>query len=322
MPMDRRTFTSLLTTSVLPLAASAQSAEWPTRPVRVIAPAPPGGSLDRLTRMLCEDLAKSLGQPFVVDNRPGAGGTIGSAFAASAPADGYTVLMSGVFNAIAPSLFAKLPYSYLDDFVHIAPTFHGPNVLVTRAESPYTSLAKLVSAARGTAIDYASAGTGTSGHLTMALLQRAGGLQLTHVPYKGSAPAMQDVLGGQVPVIATNQDAVLPLVKSGKLRALAVTGAQRNPAFPGVPTFAESGFPEVVVVSWGAVAVRKGTPAIVVERLRAATLRALKSPQLRQPLEADGWEFFDSQAGQFDAFAKTETERWAQIVRAAGIRPE
>jgi tripartite-type tricarboxylate transporter receptor subunit TctC len=266
-------------------------------------------------------MAKLIGQPFVVDNRPGAGGTIGSAAAATAAADGYTMLMSGVFNAIAPSLFSKMAYNYLEDFIHVAPTIYGPNVLVTRPDAPYSTLQELASAARAKpgAIAFASAGKATSGHLTMEMFQKAAGVQMVHVPYKGSAAAMQDVLAGQVPMIATNQDAVLPLVRSGKFKALAVTSAQRNPAFPTVPTFVESGFKDVVVTSWGALAVRRGTPAAVVERLRAAATKAMQVPSVREPLEATGWVVFDMKPDAFEAYVRDESRRWGDVIRAAGL---
>lgn len=320
--LNRRTFTTALAASAWPVLGLAQATDWPNKAVRLVTPAPPGGSLDRMARLLAEDFAKAFGQPFVVENKPGAGSTIGTAAAAQAPADGYTLLMSGVFNAITPAMYDKLPYNYLEDFVHVAPTMHGPNVLVTRADSPYVSLAQVVAAAKAKpgSIDFASAGAGTSGHLTMEMFQRAAGINLTHVPYKGSAQAIQEVMGGQVTMIATNQDAVLQLVKSGKLKALAVTGAQRNPAYPGVPTFVEAGFKDVVVTSWGALAVRRGTPQAVIDKLRAETARTLQSPRVRQPLEADGWVFFDTPAAQFEGYVRSETERWGQVVRAAGVR--
>lgn len=327
--MHHRTLTRrALAATVLALtagtAAWAQNSDWPTAPIRIVAPAPPGGSLDRLSRMLGEELGKSFGQAVVVENRPGAGGSIGTQAVAAAPADGYTLLSSGVFNAITPSLMAKLPFNYLQDFTHIALLMHGPNVLVARPDFPHDNLASLVAAARkdGNALNFGSAGNGTSGHLTMEMFQRAAGVQLTHVPYKGMAPAMQDLLGGQISMMATNQDAVLPLVKSGKLKAIAVTSARRNPAFPNVPTFVEAGFADVVVTSWGALAVRKDTPAPVVQRLRDATLKALQLPHIRQPLEADGWVFFDMPPSQFEAFVRGETERWSGIVKAAGLKAQ
>ncbi|MDP9962895.1 tripartite-type tricarboxylate transporter receptor subunit TctC [Variovorax paradoxus] len=304
----------------LPFGSFAQ-ADWPTRAVRIIAPAPPGGSLDRLARTLSDEYAKAMGQPFVVENRAGAGSTIGTAAVAAAPADGYTLLMSGVFNTISPSLYAKLPYDYLKDFIHVAPTAAGSNVLVVRPEFPANNLAELIREAKAKpdTLSYASAGSGTSGHLTMELFQRAAGIKLMHVPYKGSAPAMTDVLGGVTPMIATNQDAVLPFLKTGKLKALGITTAHRIPAFADVQTFVEAGFTDLVVSSWGAVAARRGTPVAIAERLRTTTYRVLRQPNVRKPLEADGWELMAMGQADFEAFARKETERWSEVIKAANI---
>lgn len=254
-------------------------------------------------------------------NRPGAGSTIGTAMVAAAPADGYNVLMSGVFNVISPSLYSKLPYDYLRDFVHVAPTASGSNVLVVRPDFAANNLAELVrmAKARPDKFAFASAGSGTSGHLTMELFQRQAGIRLTHVPYKGSAPALTDVLAGITPMIATNQDAVIPFLKSGQLKALGITTARRLPAFPDTPTFVEAGYPDMVVASWGAVAVRRGTPQPIIDRLRNATQQALKLPAVRKPVEADGWEIMEMNPADFDAFARKETARWAQVVKAVNI---
>ncbi|WP_198083400.1 tripartite tricarboxylate transporter substrate binding protein [Variovorax sp. E3] len=322
--LSRRAFSLGLGASAvaLPFGSFAQGSDWPTRPVRLVAPAPAGGSLDRLARTLGDEYAKALGQPFIVDNRPGAGSTIGTNAVVAAPADGYTLLMSGVFNVISPSLYARLPYDYLKDFVHVAPTVAGSNVLVVRPDFPANTLAELVRQAKAApdTLAYASAGSGTSGHLTMELFQRVAGIQLMHVPYKGAAPAMTDVLGGIAPMIATNQDAVLPFLRSGKLKALAITTAQRIPAMAEVPTFAESGFADMVVSSWGAVAVRRATPSTIVERLRATTHNVLREASVRKPLEADGWELMDMPPADLEAFARKETARWAQVIKAAGIQ--
>ena len=321
-PINRRTMALGLAASTLPAWALAQASDWPSRPVRFVAPAPPGGSLDRLTRVLSNDFAKVFGQPFYVENRPGAGSTIGTGAVATAKADGYTLLMSGVFNAISPALYAKLPYNYLKDFVHIAPTIYGSNVRVAKADFPCNTVAELVAAAtaRPGTLNYASAGSGTSGHLTMEVFQRSAGIQLTHVPYKGSAPAMQDVLAGVTALIATNQDAALPQIKAGKLKALAITSAQRIQALSNVPTFAELGLQDLVITSWGALAAPTGTPAPIVEKLRAATLKALRQPDMRQTLEAEGWVLFDMAPAEFEAFVRKETERWAAVIQTAGIR--
>lgn len=307
-----------------PGLALAQPAEWPSRPVRLIVPTAPGGASDRLARLLATALSRQLGQPFVVDNRGGAGGTLGTAAVAKAPADGYTLLFTGAFNTINPGLYAKLSYDYLQDFVHVAPMTQGPNVLVVRPDFNAATLAEFVARAKAQpgAVDFASGGNGTSGHLAMEMFQRAAGIRLNHIAYKGAAPALQDVLAGTVRVIALNQDTALPYIKAGTLKPLAVSSAQRNAALPGVPTFAESGYPDMVVTSWAGIDVPKGTPAAIVERLAAAVQQASRAPEVRQPLEADGWTAFDGSPAEFDAFVRKDARRWAEVVKAAGIRIE
>ena len=321
---NRRGAMLALGTGLLPAWATAQDAQWPTRPVRLVVPTPPGGASDRLARLLGTGMGKFLGQPIVVDNRGGAGGTLGTAVAAKAPADGYTLLFTGVFNAINPSLYAKLPYDYLQDFIRVAPMTQGPNVLVVRPDFDADTLAAFVALARAKpgAIDFASGGNGTSGHLTLEMFQRAARIQLNHIAYEGTAPALQDVLAGTVRVIALNQDTALPHLKAGKLKALAISGAQRNPALPNVPTFVESGFADMVVTSWAGVDAPRGTPAPIVERVAAAVAHAMRQPEVRQPLEADGWVPWESTPGEFDAFVRRDTQRWAEVIRAAQIRIE
>ncbi|MGJ7542018.1 Bug family tripartite tricarboxylate transporter substrate binding protein [Variovorax sp. LT1R16] len=309
--------------SLLPGLANAQpAAAWPNRPVRLIVPTAPGGASDRLARLLAHGMGPFLGQTFVVDNRGGAGGTLGTAVAAKSPADGYTLLFTGAFNTINPGLYAKLPYDYLNDFVHVAPMTQGPNVLVVRPDFGTATLAEFVARAKAQpgAIDFASGGNGTSGHLAMEMFQRAAGIRLNHVAYKGAAPALQDVLAGTVRVIALNQDTALPYLKAGKLKALAISSVQRNPALPEVPSFKEAGFPDMVVTSWAGIDAPKGTPAAIVERIAAAVAHATRLPEVRQPLEADGWIPFDGTPAEFDAFVRKDAARWVQVIQSAGIR--
>lgn len=326
--LNRRAFSTVFATAVGAMAwpglARAQADVWPNKPVRLIVPTAAGGATDRLARVLANELGKTFGQPFVVDNRAGAGNTIGTAVVAKAAPDGYTLLFTGVFNAINPGLYPKLPYDYVEDFVHITPLSYGPNVLVVKPDFPASTLAQLVALAKDKpgALDFASGGSGTSGHLTMEVFQRAAGIRLNHVPYKGGGQALQDVLGGMVPMIAVNQDTVLPHVKAGKLKALAVTSRQRNPVFPTVPTFVEAGFTDVVVTSWAGLDAPKGTPAAIVERLNAASVKAMSKPEVRQPLEADGWVVSTLPPKEFDTFVRAETERWTRIIKTAGIRLE
>lgn len=303
-----------------PGAAGAQ--DWPARPVRLVVPTSPGGASDRLARLLATGMGSYLGQTVVVDNKGGAGGTLGTAAVSKAPPDGYTLLLTGAFNTINPGLYAKLPYDYVNDFVHIAPMTQGPNVLVVRPDFPAATLADFVKHAKAQpgAVDFASGGNGTSGHLAMEMFQRAAGIRLNHIAYKGAAPALQDVLGGTVKVIALNQDTALPHLKAGRLKALAISSAQRNPALPDVPTFVEAGYPDMVITSWAGVDAPKGTPQAVIDRVAAAVAHAVRLPQVRQPLEADGWIAFDGSPAEFDAFVRKDASRWAEVIRAAQIR--
>ena len=305
---------------LLPTWAHAQ--DWPARPIKLVVPTAPGGASDRLARLLATGMGRFLGQPVVVDNRGGAGGTLGTATVAKALADGYTLLFTGAFNTINPGLYAKLPYDYVNDFVHVAPMTQGPNVLVVRPDFPAATLAEFVQHAKAQpgAVDFASGGNGTSGHLAMEMFQRAAGLRLNHIACKGAAPALQDVLGGTVRVISLNQDTALPHIKAGRLKALAISSAQRNPALPGVPTFAESGFPDMVVTSWAGLDAPRGTPQAVIDRLAAAVAHAVRQPEVRQPLEADGWMPFDGTPAEFDTFIRQDARRWAQVIQAANIR--
>lgn len=322
-PFALAAFAATAALSALPGTAQAQ-ADWPNRPVKLIVPAAPGGASDRLARLLAIALGKQLGQPFVVDNRAGAGGVLGTGVAAKSPADGYTLLFTGAFNVINPGLYAKLPYDYAADFVHVAPMTQGPNVLVVRPDFQASTLAQLVARAKaqGGPTDFASGGNGTSGHLTMEIFQRAAGIRLNHIAYKGAAPALQDVLAGVVPMIALNQDTALPYLKAGTLKALAVSSAQRNAALPDVPTFAEAGYPDVQVTSWAGVDAPRGTPPAIVDKLAAAIAQAVKRPEVKAPLDADGWVAFDASPAAFDAYVRQESLRWARITRAAGIRAD
>jgi tripartite-type tricarboxylate transporter receptor subunit TctC len=324
LTQHRRGFLASLAAGLgaLPHATWAQ-APWPNRPIKLIVPAAAGGASDRLGRMLIPELVKSLGQPVVVDNRAGGGGSLGTGVAVGAAADGYTLLISGVFNAINAGL-QKLPYDFTTDFVHVAQLAYGPNVLVARPDFPVDNVAQLVARAKtgpGT-INYASGGVGTSGHLAMEIFQRAAGVQLTHVAYRGGALAMQDLLAGVVPLLMTNQDAALPHIKAGKLKALAITSAQRNPAYPQTQTFAEAGYSDVLVTSWAGLAAPKGTPAAVIDRLRSGVLAALQRPDVRQPLEADGWVVATMKPSEFEEFVRSETTRMTRIIRDAQIKVE
>ena len=254
----------------VPLAlAQNAAADYPSHPVTIVAPFPPGGSTDTMARLLAQELTKSLGQQFIVDNKPGANGNIGTASVARAEPDGYTLLLSGVgSNAINYTLYPKLGYDP-KDLVHTSLLATGPNVLIANPDFEAKTFKEFIELAKSkpNEFNYASSGIGSSGHLAMEMLKQQAGIDLTHVPYKGGAPAMTDVIGGQVPVMFLNQDVVRPNVEAGKLTALAVTSSERNPSYPDTPTIAEAGFPGFSAVSWFGLSAPAKTPQSIIDKL-------------------------------------------------------
>ena len=303
-------------------AHAAHAADWPERPVRIIVPAPAGGPYDRTIRPLAQEMAATLGQSVIVDNRPGTGNIVGTQAGANADPDGYTVTMTGMLNTIAASLYRDLSFDIVNDFEHIGAIGQGAQWLVVRADAPMASFADLLERARREpgGIDYASSGPGSSGHLVMELLQRATATRLTHVPYKGGAPALQDVLGGVVPMVVIPLNAALPHVRSGALRVLAVSSAQRHPAVPDVPTFRELGYPQLEISAWVGLSAPKGTPAKIVDTLNAALRAGLNDPKLLARLEAEGMIALPTTPAEYAAMVRSNTESWGELVRALGLQ--
>jgi len=276
-----------------------------------------------MARNLGAELTKSLGQTFIVDNKPGANGNIGTDSVAKSAPDGYTLLLAGVgTNAINHSLYAKMPYDSLKDFASITLLATGPNVLVVNPSFPAKSVRDVIAMAKAQPgkLAYGSNGNGSSGHLAMEMLRQATGIDMVHVPYKGGGPAMTDLIGGQIPMLFTNQDAALQNVRAGKIRAIAVASLERNPAFPNVPTVAESGIPGFSAVSWFGLAAPAKTPREVVMRLHAESIKALNSPDLRSKLESTGFVVVGNSPEEFGAFMKSEIEKWGKVVRASGAK--
>lgn len=300
----------------------AQGLNWPTRPVRVIVPAPAGGPYDRAIRPLAEDLAAQLKQPFVIENKPGAGNIIGTQAGATAPPDGYTITVTGMLNTIAQGMYEKVPFDIVGDFVHVAAVAGGAQWLVVNREAGIDSLPALLDRARREPgkLSYASSGQGSTGHLLMELLQRSTGTSLTHIPYKGGAPALQDVLGGQVPIIVVPPSGAMTYVQSGKLKVLAVSSAARSPDAPQAPTFEELGFKPLTVMSWIGLSVPKGTPADIVAKLNAAVRISLEKPEVRAKLEADGGTPMIMSPEQFTQLVRSDTERWGQLTRSINLK--
>jgi tripartite-type tricarboxylate transporter receptor subunit TctC len=309
------------TGAALPLATHAQ-ADYPSRPVKIIVPFPAGGTSDIMGRMIAEGLSKQLKQPFVVDNRGGAGGAIGTEQAAKAPADGYTLLLSGIgSNAIIHGFTPKPPYDSARDFVHISELAAGPNVLVVNPSFPAKNFKEFVAWVKANPgkFSYGQVNA-SSGHLTTEYLKQVAGLDMVGIPYKGGAPALNDILADQIPGMFTNQDAALPFVKAGKLRALVVTSSERNPLYPNVPTVAESGYPGFTAVSWTGLSAPKGTPKPVVDKLEAAMVAAFNDPAMRARLEANGFVVLASKSPEYTKFVNDEINRWSKVVQAAGIK--
>ena len=331
--MIRRTL-CILAAALLALPALAQEA-WPTRPVKIISPFPAGGTSDIMARMIAEAISRELGQQFIVENIGGAGGTIGTLRAKGMSADGYTIVQTGVGqNAVAHGLDARLAYDSMKDFVHLAQVHSGPNVLVVNATTPFKSFKELIDHVRVNPgkLNYGYTHA-ASGHMAMELLKIEAskcapgakdckGIFMVGIPYRGGGPMMQDLLGGQIPLMFINQDTALPHVKAGKLRALAVTSLQRNPLYPDTPTIAESGIPGFQALSWSGMSAIKGTPQPVVDKLEAALRKVMASPEIRQRLESVGFVVPAPGAAAYAKFIHSEIDLWSRVIKTAGIKPE
>ncbi|CAN7774734.1 tripartite tricarboxylate transporter substrate-binding protein [Variovorax sp. LjRoot84] len=306
----------------LSMHAHAQAADFPTRPIQLVVAAPAGGPSDAVARMLAEDMAKMLGQAVIVDNKPGAGGAIAADAVARAAPDGHTLLLSWIGNATNQTLLPRQALDINRDFLHITQVVSGANVLVARP-GVAGSLRELLLLAKAqpAKLSYASAGNGSSGHLAMEMLKQRAGVSLVHIPYRGGALALNDLLGGQVDLMFLNQDAVMPYVRSGRLVALAISSSARNAQLAEVPTVAESGFPGFEATAWAGLSAPRGTPDAVVQRLHAAALKVLQGP-FRTKQEAIGAQVVGSTPAQYAAFVRSETDKWAVVIKTAGIRPD
>ncbi|HWI98717.1 MAG TPA: tripartite tricarboxylate transporter substrate binding protein [Burkholderiales bacterium] len=303
--------------------ASAQG-DYPTRPVKVIVPSPPGGGTDILARVLAQHLSKALGQPFFVENKAGAGNMIGIEFVAHAAADGYTVLLVPSTLVLNSVLYKKVPYDPVRDFAPVTLAATAPNVLVVNPALPAKSLAELIALARAKpgALSYGTPGIGTSPHLSMELLKSMAGIDLQHVPYRGTAAAVTDVIGGQIAVTFANALTAKPQVDAGRVRALAVSGPKRIEALPAVPPVAEAGVPGYEAMQWYGVVVPTGAPAPVIARLNVEAVKALQSDEMKEKLALDGAQPVGSTPAEFAALIRSELEKWTRVARAARIEPQ
>ncbi len=311
--------------AILIASAAAQAQTFPTRPVRLIIPFSAGGAADVPGRILGQRLAEGFKQQVVIENRPGAGSTIGAEAAAKAPPDGHTLFMISNTHFVSAALYKKLAYDPLNDYTPISQITNAPNVLVVHPSLPAKSVKELIALAkaRPNQIDYASSGNGGTQHLTGALFVKMAGIQMTHVPYRGSGPATADLLAGQVTVGFPGIAGMLQFIKGGKLRALGVSGAQRSPELPDVPTIAEAGVPGYAMVAWFGIAGPKGLPRDLQMRLHGDLLRVLKNAEFQKALQVAGHEIaYQDPPEKFYDFMKVEAAKWARVVQDSGARVE
>lgn len=319
--INKLTVIFLLAAATLPVQAQTT---YPTRAVRLIVPSSPGGGTDISARILAPQLTQFLGQQVIVENRPGAGTMIGGEAVARAAPDGYTLLMGISTLAINPAMYKKVTYDALKDLAPISQAVSLSNVLVVHPSLPPRNVREFVAfvKARPGQINFASAGVGTSPHLSMELLLVLAKLNMVHVPYKGSGPGVTDLVAGHVPVMMPNMLSAQPHIKTGRLRALGVTGIKRAPGAEDIPTIAEAGVPGYEAVQWYGVLAPGATPRDIITKLHAGTVRALQNPDVRQRLLNDGAEPVGSSPEEFAAYLRSETEKWAKVIKAAGIKPE
>lgn len=322
----RHFFAILIALGVSPaLAAGAPDANWPVKPVRLIVPFPPGGAVDPLARLISARLPAALGQQFVVDNRPGASGSIGMAIVAKSPPDGYTFALTFNTQATNPSLIPTLPYNTVRDFAPVMLIGTAPSAIVTHPSKVYQSFADVIRAAKAKpdTITYGSIGNGSLGQLAMTLLQQAGGFRIVHVPYKGGGPMTTDILGGQIDLAIASVQILSPHVHAAKLRALAVTGEKRSRTMPDVPALAEQGFDRFSVLAWGAVFAPAGVPKPVLDKFHGELVRLFNQPDVRNQLgDQLGMDIVASSPAALQKFLVGEIERWGKVIRENNIRAE
>ena len=307
---------------IVPAAPHAQS--FPVKPVRLIVTYPAGGSSDLMARIMGQKLNEHWGQPVVIESKPGAAGSIGMEFAARQPADGYTFVIGNLQPAAVNPLISKLPYSMDKDFIPVALTATGPNILVVPAASPYKSLAELLAAAKARpgAINFATSGPGSMSHLAGELMMRQAGIKIAHIPYKGGGQAVVDVIAGQVQMMVSDALPVAQHLKSGKLRPLAITSAKRSPLFPDIPTFAEAGLQGLVAVNWWGVFLPAGTPQAVVNQYQTALVKVMADPDLKERFAGLGVEPLASTQDEFRAFLASERTLYTKLIADNNIKSE
>ena len=311
--------------SAVALLAQAQTtsatASWPAKPIKIVVTFPPGGAPDTLARVFADKWSQALGQPVTVDNKPGAGGNIGADFVAKSAADGSTLLIATVgTHAINPALYANMPYNHVKDFTPVSFLASTPNLLVVNKDVPAQNVRELIALAKKTPLNFGSSGSGTSIHLSGELFNTLAGVKMQHIPYRGRAQAVPDLLGGRISMIFDNMPSVLPLVKSGDVRALAVTSAARSAAAPDIPTIAESGLPGFEATSWFALMAPAGLPKEVLARINAETARVLNLPDVREKLTTLGLDVAPGSPESLASLIRSETAKWAGVVKESGAK--
>ena len=321
----KNTLACICMLSTLGVQAQAQTAprpagSYPNKPVRIVVPYPPGGPTDIVARVVFQQVSASTGQQFVIENRAGAGGNIGAEAVARSPADGYTLLVATTAHAINMSLFKNLSYDVQKDFAPITLLTQGPLMLVANPAFPANSVAELIALGKSKSdtLSFASSGNGQSTHLSAELFNTMAGIRMTHIPYKGSAPALSDVMSGQVHLMFDTTLSAMPFVKAGKLKALGVTSLARTPAAPEVPTISESGLPGYEVFAWNGLLAPAGTPREVIAVLNDELNKAMQLPQIREKFSAQGFAASANSPEQFSSFLRQEVDKWSRTVKASG----
>ncbi|NBY70470.1 MAG: tripartite tricarboxylate transporter substrate binding protein [Betaproteobacteria bacterium] len=319
-----QTFIYLLLGLLGLLAGSVSAQTYPIKPVKIVVPSAPGGGTDIVARLLAQSFSKALGQNFIVENKPGAGNLIGIETVARAPADGYTLLFVASPLVLNPILFKKVNYDPIKDFSPISLAATAPNILVVHPSTPATNVKEWVELAQKgqNKLSYASAGVGTSPHMSMELFNAMAGIQTLHIPYKGTTPAVTDLLGGQVNAMFSNALTVMPHIQSGKLRALAVSGNRRLELLPDVPTVMEAGIAQYVSLQWYGLLAPSGTPSAVIQTVNREMVKALQSKDIKDKLASEGAEPAGSTPAEFGNLIKNDFDKWSKVAKSSGIEPQ
>ena len=318
-------FTRMALAAAVAFSFSAHAADsWPSKPISLVVPFAAGGTTDILAREVGQKLNQALNQPFIIDNRPGAGGTLGASFVSKAPADGYTFLMATVAHTMAPGIYKTLPYDFSKDLVPVGLVALTPNVLLVNTAIPVKTVAELVAYIKANPgkVNYGSAGTGSTEHFSGEMFRAMTKSDISHIPYKGGAPMMTDLMGGQIQMAIETSPSAAPHVRSGRVRALAVTTMTRSSAYPGVPTLDESGVTGYDVTTWFALMAPRGTPPAITQRMNTELNKVLKSPDLMKRFEDQGVSAGDMTQAQLASFISTETTKWHKVAKSSGASAE